>query len=124
MKLAHRFAWYLGGFGIGLILLFFFLNGKKTSCDYGPDARVMKNIRIKERIYSEDALTTLKNFNLDTASISTLLLIGDVNFSESNRDLDSCKQYLVEGTVNEKELAVLFANCDSTARVLHVNIGH
>jgi hypothetical protein len=122
MKIAHRFAWYLGGFGIGLILLFFFLSGKKTSCDYGPDARVMKNIRIKERIYSEEALNALFNHNLDTVAISSLLRSGDVNFGESNTDLDSCKQYLIEGTVNEKELSVLFENCDSTARVIQLTV--
>jgi len=122
MKIAHRFAWYLGGFGIGLILLFFFLSGKKTSCDYGPDARVMKNIRIKERIYSEEALNALYNHNLDTLAISSLLRTGDVNFGESNTDLDSCRQYLIEGTVNEKELAVLFENCDSTARVIRLTV--
>ena len=122
MKIAHRFAWYLGGFGIGLILLFFFLSGKKTSCDYGPDARVLKNIRIKERIYSEEALTTLRNYNLDTAAVSTLLRTGDVNFGLSNTELDSCKQYLVEGMVNEKELEILFENCDSTARVIRLDI--
>ena len=122
MKIAHRFAWYLGGFGIGLILLFFFLSGKKTSCDYGPDARVMKNIRIKERVYTEQAINTLRNHNLDTAAISTLLRIGDVNFGQSNTDLDSCKQYMVEGTVNDKELAVLFENCDSLARVIRLSV--
>ena len=122
MKIVHRFAWYLGGFGIGLVLLFFFLGGKKTSCDYGPDARVLKNIRIKERFYTEEALNALQNHNLDTAAISTLLSIGDVNFGLSNTDLDSCKQYLVEGTVNEKELAVVFENCDSTATVQHIKV--
>jgi len=122
MKIVHRFAWYLGGFGIGLILLFFFLGGKKTSCDYGPDARVLKNIRIKERVYSEQSLNTLRNHNLDTAAVSTLLRTGDVDFGQSNRDLDSCKQYLVEGTVNEKQLEVLFENCDSTAHVIRLNI--
>ena len=124
MKIVHRFAWYLGGFGIGLVLLLFFLSGKKTSCDYGPDARVLKNIRIKERIYSEEALTTLRNYNLDTAAVSTLLRTGDVNFRQSNTDLDCCKQYQIEGAVNEKELVVLFENCDSTARIIRLTINN
>ncbi len=39
MKLIQRIGYYLGGFSIGLVILAFFLNGKKTSCSYGPDAR-------------------------------------------------------------------------------------
>ena len=44
MKFIHRLGYYLGGFSIGLIFLAFFLSGKRASCDYGPDARVLKNI--------------------------------------------------------------------------------
>ena len=47
MKFIHRLGYYLGGFSIGLILLAFFLQGKKTSCDYGPNARTTKNIANK-----------------------------------------------------------------------------
>ena len=122
MKIAQRFAWYLGGFGIGLVLLFFFLGGKKTSCDYGPDARVLKNIRIKERVYSEEVINALRNHDLDTGVISSILITGDVDFSRSNTKLDSCKQYLVEGIANEQALEVLFENCDSLARVLQLNL--
>ena len=47
MKLVYRFGFFFGGFSIGLVFLMFFLSGKKTSCAYGPDARVLKNIQIK-----------------------------------------------------------------------------
>ena len=52
MKIVHRFGFYMGGFSIGLGFLIFFLSGKKTSCAYGPDARVLKNIRTKKPQYS------------------------------------------------------------------------
>ena len=48
MKFIHRLGYYLGGFSIGLIFLAFFLSGKRASCDYGPDARVLKNIGQKK----------------------------------------------------------------------------
>ena len=48
MHIAKRFGFYGFGFVIGLLLLFFFLNGKKAGCDYGPDARTLKNIKIKQ----------------------------------------------------------------------------
>ncbi len=54
MTLLKRIGYYLGGFSIGLVLLAFFLSGKKTSCDYSPSARVKKNIRTKKHSYSEE----------------------------------------------------------------------
>lgn len=117
MKLIHRFAYYSLGLVVGIIFLLFFLSGKKTSCDYGLDARVKKNIRIKKRIISPQAQAQFNNFNIDTSSISKLLSSGDVDFKKSNTKLDSCKLYYVEGFFNEKKIAMEFTNCDSTATV-------
>lgn len=115
MKFIHRLGYYLGGFAIGLVILAFFLSGKKTSCDYSPDARVLKNIRIKERKYSEEAAEKMRLYNVDSSAISAILRNGDVDFSRSNTDLDSCKTYLVTGERDSRELEFLFENCDSVA---------
>ena len=73
MNIAKRFRFYGCGFIIGLLLLFFFLNGKKAGCDYGPDARTLKNIKIKQRVFSTQSLQDLKKNNLDTATVSSFL---------------------------------------------------
>ncbi|MDY8135707.1 hypothetical protein [Aquimarina sp. 2201CG5-10] len=122
MKLAQRLFYYLGGFGIGLILLFFFLGGKKTSCDYSPNARVLKNIRIKERAFSEQALYNMNTYKIDTADISALLKNGSVDFSKSNTKLDSCNTYTIEGLAKEKNISLLIENCDSIARITTLDI--
>ena len=83
MKLTQRLFYYLGGFAIGLILLFFFLGGKKASCDYGPTARVLKNIRSKQRFFSEESLGKMREYEIDTADISYILQKGNVDFSKS-----------------------------------------
>ena len=118
MKFLHRLAYYLGGFGIGLIILFFFLGGKKTSCDYGPNARVLKNIRIKERVFTEEALMTMNQNDIDTSAISRILNDGNVLFSESNTELDSCKHYKVEGELADKTLKIEVKNCEKIATIL------
>lgn len=120
MKLPQRLLFYGFGFVIGLLLLFFFLGGKKTSCDYGPDARVLKNIRIKERIVSEKARSQLASLQLDTASISSLLRNGDVNFSESNTKVETCKKYVIEGTYKDQNLKVNIENCEERATIINV----
>jgi len=122
MNIAKRFLFYGFGFVIGIILLMFFLGGKKTGCDYGPEARTLKNMRIKERKFSEATISALRNNDLDTSAISKILKNGDVLFSESNTKLDSCKQYVVEGNVSEKKLKLRIENCDSIATVLTAQI--
>lgn len=118
MKLAHRLAYYSGGFIIGLIMLFFILSGKRTSCAYGPQSRTLKHLRLKERAFSEKSMQFFQQNQLDTSAVSTLLLEGRVNFSESNTRLDSCKQYVIEGEAFEKKLSIRMENCDDLVTVM------
>ncbi|HBL78812.1 DUF4258 domain-containing protein [Aequorivita vladivostokensis] len=118
MKLAYRLAYFSGGFIIGIALLFFILSGKKTSCAYGPEARTLKNIRLKERAFSESTLQILREHKLDTSAVSMLLEDGDVLFSESNTDLDSCRLYVIEGEILEKNLKITVENCEKLVTVL------
>lgn len=122
MNIAKRFGFYGFGFIIGLLLLFFFLNGKKAGCDYGPDARTLKNIKIKQRVFSTQSLQDLKKNNLDTATVSSLLKLGDVNFGESNTKLDSCKVYVIEGSVKKIKLKMSVQNCKKTATITSIAV--
>nr|WP_091406087.1 DUF4258 domain-containing protein [Aquimarina amphilecti] len=117
MKLAHRLGFYFFGFIIGLFLLMFFLGGKNASCDYSPNARVLKNIRIKERVFSKDILASMQKHSIDTADISTILASGSVDFGKSNTKLDSCNTYFIEGKAQEKKIGLHITNCDSIAKV-------
>ena len=118
MKLVTRIAYYLGGFGVGIIILMFFLNGKRASCDYTPNARTLKNIRNKERVFSQSVLSALSKNNLDTSAISSILLNGDVLFSESETKLDSCKRYVIEGEVKQQYLKITAENCENNAKII------
>ena len=129
MSLLKRFAFYLGGFGIGLILLYFFVGGSGASCefDYSPNSRTKKNIRLKERVISEKSWSILNKHQLDTSNISYVLLKGKVLFSESNTQLDSCKIYVIEGNVSPKEMPnsdkkikITVENCSKKATVQDV----
>ncbi len=124
MRIRYRFVFYGIGFFIGIILLYFFVGGSGASCDmsYGPNARVLKNIRIKERVFSEITTQQLIDNKIDTSSISTLLRKGNVLFSESNTNLDSCKIYVIEGTSKKRELKMTVQNCDSIATIQHLEV--
>lgn len=122
MKLAYRLAYFSGGFLLGIALLFFILSGKKTSCAYGPEARTLKNIRLKKRAFSEQTLQMLQANKMDTAAISTLLKNGDVLFSESQTQLDSCRIYVIEGDISQKNLKITIENCEKLATVLDAQV--
>lgn len=122
MSLLKRIGYYLGGFSIGLVLLAFFLNGKKASCSYGPSSRVKKNIRIKKQVHSNEVSNLISSKIIDTATINYLLNKGTVNFSESNTNLDSCNIYIVEGSYNSQNIKLTIENCDSLATIQKVDI--
>jgi len=122
MKFIHRLGYYLGGFAIGLVLLMFFLNGKDASCDYGPNARTVKNITIKKFQYSEDVLETISSNNIDTSSVRQLIKYGSVDFSESDTKSKDCKTYKIENTFKEREVVLRVKNCSLVATILNFKI--
>lgn len=121
MKFIHRLGYYLGGFAIGLVLLMFFLNGKDASCDYGPNARTVKNISSKPILYSEKASVFIEEHALDSVTVINLVKYGSVDFSESKTKLDSCKVYLIENNYKEQDMELKIQNCDSLATLLDIN---
>jgi len=117
MKFVHRLAYYGLGLFFGIVILIFFLGGKKTSCDYSPNARVLKNIRIKKRQFSENSLNFFQSNSIDTSAVSKILSGGDVDFNDSDTDAKPCNIYIVSGIVDSNHLRLEIENCDSIATV-------
>lgn len=122
MKFIHRLGYYLGGFAIGLVILAFFLSGKRTTCAYGPNDRVLKDIRTKDRAFSETTLQGMKIHQIDTSDIAVILKHGKVIFNKSNTELDSCKTYFITGKVEDRNLELLIENCDSLATLRQLEL--
>lgn len=115
MKLIHRIAYFSVGLFFGIVLLIFFLGGKRASCDYTPTDRVLKNIRTKSRTFSPEVLSYFEANKLDTARVSQMLETGDVDFNRSNTKGDPCNVYLVFEEINSEILELQIENCDSLA---------
>lgn len=120
MGIIKRFGYYFGGFAIGLVLLAFFLNGKKTSCDYSPDARVVKNIGTKQFIYSPEALEQVKVLELDSSAIKKLIKRADIDFSRSEARKKPCGIYQLESSLNRKNYELNIKNCNKKAFLVKV----
>ena len=122
MKFVQRLGYYLGGFAIGLILLLFFLNGKDASCDYGPNARTVKNIVSKQITYTNNVEQTLYNNTIDSTIVRQLIKFGSVDFSESDTKTEPCKTYHINNIYKERDVVLKIENCDSIARIIDFKI--
>ncbi|QHI35021.1 hypothetical protein IMCC3317_03670 [Kordia antarctica] len=118
-SLLRRTGFYLGGVAIGLVIFAFLIRGRGVKCEFNylPNARTLKNIRVKERHFSPEILQLINNKEIDTAEISNILKYGDVDFSRSNTEVDSCKLYIIEGILRNKEIELTVHNCDSSTRI-------
>ncbi|MBL4905371.1 MAG: DUF4258 domain-containing protein [Flavobacteriaceae bacterium] len=122
MGLLKRFGYFFIGLSLGIVAVTFFWKQKKVSFDYGMDARTLKTIRIKQKIYSTEAQRTLSAYNLDTIAINYILKNGDVNFSKSKQREKPCAKYMIEGDYKGRSIDLWIVRCDSTATIEKVFI--
>ena len=124
MKVLQRFGYYMGGFSLGLILLAFFLKGSDTeipSCDYMPEARVLKNIRNKGYIVSVEAENSMRTLSVDTVQLNRLLKEGDVDFDKSDPRREPCGYFYIKSPASEKKpISIEVSNCDDEATITSV----
>ena len=122
MKFIHRLGYYLGGFSLGLIILAVVLSGKKASCAYGPNARTVKNISSKPMHFSEGTKFFIMRFHLDSTKVSDLIRTGDVDFSKSQTDRDSCNIYTIESMLDDENVIMQVENCRDTAIIHSIHL--
>lgn len=126
MAFLKRLGFYLIGFSIGLVFLFFFLKKKSdetgVSFCYLPNCRVLKELRSKPLAYSEQIDQMIHDKTLDSLTINYFMHEGDVNFKKSDTKNTGCKTYIIEGTIEEKFMALTVKNCDSRTLLEKIQI--
>lgn len=115
--LIKRIGYYLVGLSIGSIGVYFFWQKKQATFDYGMDARTLKTIRIKKRIFSEDAKSVMLNSDIDSLKIATILYKGDVDFGKSKPRQKPCAEYYVTGNKELQNVSLYISRCDSTSTI-------
>lgn len=119
MHILKRVGYYLGGFSIGLILLAFFFSGKKTSCSYFPQERVLKNLRIKPYTLGPTATRDLITMQLDTVTVNRLLQLGEVDFGASETRREPCGYYVIVGESEQGQpLKMEVENCEKEVMIV------
>jgi hypothetical protein len=110
MNFTYRLIYFIFGFSIGLIFLFFFFDRKNTSFNYLPSSRVKNNLLSKKINFG--------NYSKDSALIKNIIRNGQINFSNSKIGSDSCNIYFI-GYKNKKSLQI--QNCKDKAEILNLN---
>lgn len=125
MAFLKRLGYYLIGFSIGLLFLFFFLKKKNdesgTSFCYFPNCRVLKDIRSKKLIENDLSQTLFHDQVLDSLKLQNFLKEGEIIFNKSNTKVPKCKEYYIKGEIDSKMAFLRIQNCDSTALIKEFN---
>jgi len=121
MTFKQRLPYFLVGLTLGIIAVFFVFDKKEATFDYGPNARVLKNISIKNHIYSETVKTAILAKQIDTAQISKILKKGNADIWNKIKT-DTCIQYNIKGRRELKNITLTVKNCDSTAFIEKIMI--
>lgn len=122
MQWLKRVGYYLIGIALGSLVVLFIWKGKDVSFDYGMDARTLKTIRIKKRLFSDNAQQILATSKIDTTTISTILNNGDVDFGKSKPRLKPCAEYFITGKDSLSHIDLCVIRCDSTATIDKITI--
>ena len=108
MKLKHRLAYYLFGLTMGGFLVVFIFNKRGQDFCYLPNCRVLKDLRTKGLIMSEEAQAKLDAKWVTKKDLQKSLEYGDVDFSQSNKPAEGGgKLYVVEGRTAKDEAIIL-----------------
>tara|TARA_B100000886_G_scaffold179451_1_gene123016 strand:+ start:3018 stop:3350 length:333 start_codon:yes stop_codon:yes gene_type:complete len=107
MSFLKRLYYFSTGLIIGTAFLFFILNGKRSSCNYGPNARVIDNIISKELVLK------FQTDSIADDELYDLIYKGRVRFNKSDLSNEPCPLYFVESGY----LSLLIENCEDQALV-------
>ena len=113
----RRFALYGFGFALGLLIVFFFLGGKKASCNWMPNERILKVIRQKQVLLSQQVKAEMPELGVDSIRVMKMLEVGDVDFSKSQVKNDPCRNYWIEDEEGSDVLIITVELCDGIATV-------
>ena len=114
-----RLKYYLFGVGLGVIAVYFMFGNRDFQCSYFPNSRVLKDLRSKELVFTDQAACEKACLALDSNDVQQFLVAGIVSFDNSQPRKEPCGEYeLLTKLPDEREIRARFMNCDSTTTVL------
>ena len=109
--MAKRFFYYIVGFTIGAIFIYFLLIRGRSFDFWMPSERVKTEIIERKPVITEKAICQLACLNLNKDSIASIIKKSEVNFDKSKVREKPCKLYLLE--INGDKIKMDFSLCDT-----------
>ncbi|MCG3167068.1 MAG: hypothetical protein POELPBGB_02851 [Bacteroidia bacterium] len=109
--MAKRLFYYITGFTIGAIFIYFLLMRGRSFNFWMPGERVKTEIIERKPVIADKALCQLACLNLNKDSIVSVIKKAEVNFDKSRVREKPCKYYLLE--IAEENIQMEFSLCDT-----------
>ncbi len=114
----YRLRVYLIGFILGIFVVKVLFKGR-GGCKM-PGTLKIEELRSQYLEYSNHATCRMKCRHISEKEIKEVLNSGSVNYSKSNVQDKPCGTYAVEGEVNNKNLRIVVADCDTISKIITV----
>lgn len=109
--MANRVFYYIVGFTIGAIFIYFLLMRGRSFNFWMPGERVKTEIIERKPVLSDKATCQLVCLNLNKDSLASIIKKSEVNFEKSSVREKPCKDYLLE--LREEKIQMDFSLCDT-----------
>ena len=118
MKLLYRIGYYLVGLSLGLVIVSFVFSEKKTTCNYGPNERVIGDLQKKQVRIVSSVEFEIQHF--DSILFNAMLQRAKVDFANSDTQRDNCKIYRLQSNYLDKTFILEVENCEKYVTVLEI----
>lgn len=115
----RKLKFYIIGFVPGLLIVFFILNKKGSSCSYFPNNRVIAEVLTKDFSYSENFKIELQKNNISEKFLKdSIITKGNIDFSRSKAQKQPCPEYLLSYPKENPKIEIYFSKCKETAQFI------
>lgn len=117
----RRLRFYLIGLIPGIIIVFFILNQKGTSCSYFPNDRVIAETLTKDFVLTPDFQQELKALNLNEKFLKDSIIgKGKIDFDRSEAQKQPCPKYMLVYPAKSPVYEVQYEKCKENAQFIHL----
>jgi len=100
----------------GLLIVFFILNQKGTTCSYFPNDRVIAETLTKDFIYSPNFQVEMEVNKISEQFLKdSIISAGKIDFDRSKAQQKPCPQYLLLYPKNNPRFEVNYSKCKENA---------
>ncbi|WP_333853949.1 hypothetical protein [Epilithonimonas sp.] len=111
-----KLKFYAIGLVPGLLIVFFILNQKGTSCSYFPNDRVIAETLTKDFTYSPTFKTEMELNKISEQFLKDSIIAGGkIDFDRSKAQEKPCPKYLLLYPKNNPRIEVNYTKCKENA---------